>query len=294
MTVIEQTLQTISEVIKRPLEEVKTYHLLESLLRRVAYSPQAANLVLRGGMLTRLWVPCGYRIAVDVDFMGLYPFGVESTEQRFRELLASDDFSDNVIFHLDSLKSRGIWLNDPFPGVRLCLNASILDYHQPLQIDVGFHDPLVPPTQWIQYPTLVTAELIKLQAARPELMGAWKLHGLIEQGAKRWRGKDLYDLMLLATFVSLDKTLLQKAIRVAFSSRNTDLQTIRIILIKPQWWNTGKNERKWKSYCRQVPTQIMSENYQGVVTKVTSYWGAIVDEMFTNDLDLNKDKPCEK
>ncbi|MBD2487928.1 nucleotidyl transferase AbiEii/AbiGii toxin family protein [Aulosira sp. FACHB-615] len=276
---LEQILQDISQTSDRPLAEVLNYHLLESLLRRVANSTHTADLVLRGGMLTRLWVPPGHRIAVDVDFLGLYPFDIESTTKRFRELLATEGFSDGVVFHLESLESYGIWLEDPFPGVRLQLDASVLDYRQKLQIDVGFNDPLVPPAQWIEYPTLVTAEPVKLLAARPELMAGWKLHGLIEQGAKRWRGKDLYDLMLLATVVPLDKTLLPEAIKIAFSSHNADLQEVLTILSQPQWWNTGKNRRNWRYYCRKVPTQIMPDDFMTVVAKVTDYWRPIVAKL---------------
>ncbi|WP_242051557.1 nucleotidyl transferase AbiEii/AbiGii toxin family protein [Nostoc sp. FACHB-280] len=276
---LEKILQDISQTSDRPLAEVLNYHLLESLLRRVANSTHTADLVLRGGMLTRLWVPPGHRIAVDVDFLGLYPFDIEATTQHFRELLATEGFSDGVVFHLESLESHGIWLEDPCPGVRLQLDASVLNYRQKLQIDVGFNDPLIPPAQWIEYPTLVKAEPIKILAAKPELMAAWKLHGLIEQGAKRWRGKDLYDLMLLATLVPLDKTLLPEAIKVAFSSHHTDLQEVKIILSQPQWWDTGKNRRNWGYYCRKVPTQIMADDFMTVVTKVTDYWRPIVDEL---------------
>lgn len=275
MKVIEQSLQQSD----RPENEVLNYHLLESILRRVAYSAYTEDLVLRGGMLTRLWVTSGCRIAFDVDFLGLYPFGIESTEERFRELLKGDNFSDEVVFDLESLESQGIWLDDPFPGVRVCVDASVLDYRQRLQIDVGFSDPLVPPAQWIEYPTLVAAKPVKLLAARPELMAGWKVHGLIEQGAKRWRPKDLYDLMLLATIVPLDKALLKEAIAVAFSSRNASLEEVRMILTNRQWWNTGKNRRKWRWYCRKVPTQIMLEDFLDVVTTVIDYWGAIIDEM---------------
>lgn len=279
MKVIEQSLQEIFQQRDRPENEVLNYHLLESILRRVAYCAYTEDLVLRGGMLTRLWVSSGHRIAFDVDFLGLYPFSIESTKERFRELLKGDNFSDEVVFDLESLESYGIWLDDPFPGVRVCVDASVLDYRQRLQIDVGFGDPLVPPAQWIEYPTLVAAEPVKLLAARPELMAGWKVHGLIEQGAKRWRPKDLYDLMLLATIVPLDKALLKEAIAVAFSSRNASVEEVRMILTNSQWWNTGKNHRKWRWYCRKVPTQIMPEDFLGVVTTVIDYWGVIIDEI---------------
>ncbi|WP_315791273.1 nucleotidyl transferase AbiEii/AbiGii toxin family protein [Fischerella sp. JS2] len=274
---IKEYLLNLATATGRPSEEVLTYHLLEGVLRRVSHSIYAQDLVLRGGMLTRIWVPSGRRIAVDVDFLGLYPFDIENTQQKFQDILAAKNLADGVVFHLESLQTRGIWLNTEFPGVRVNIDAAVVDYQQNIQIDVGFGDPLVPPAMWIDYPTLLPEKAVRLQAVRPETMVGWKLHGLVEQGAKRWRPKDLYDLMLLSTQVVLNEASLGEAIAIAFSSRNTPLQEVVEILAAPQWWNNSKNRSKWKWYTRKVPTQIMPEDFLVVVDVAIGRWKSVVE-----------------
>ncbi len=202
MKEIKNHLLKIAQNTNRSSEEVLTYYLLESVLRRVSNSIYSDELVLRGGMLTRLWVPAERRIAEDVDFLGLYDFDLEKTGEKFRNILKNTNrnanFTDEVTFDIDSLEVTGIWLETEYPGARVNINAVFEDYQKNIQIDVGFGDPIVPAAEWIDYPMLTNYK-IKLQAATPETMFGWKLHGLVEQGFKRWRPKDLYDLMLFTT-----------------------------------------------------------------------------------------------
>lgn len=60
----------------------------EAILRRVAASPSAAALVLRGGMRTRLLCPEVPRVVEDVDFLARFPFSLEETAARLRQALA--------------------------------------------------------------------------------------------------------------------------------------------------------------------------------------------------------------
>ena len=91
MKEIKEHLLEIANNTNRSSEEVLTYHLLEGVLRRVSHSSYVDELVLRGGMLTRLWVSPGRRIAEDVDFLGLYPFSIENTEEKFRNILINSN-----------------------------------------------------------------------------------------------------------------------------------------------------------------------------------------------------------
>ncbi|MEM7552704.1 MAG: nucleotidyl transferase AbiEii/AbiGii toxin family protein [Cyanobacteria bacterium P01_A01_bin.84] len=278
---IKEHLYTIADTTNRPLEEVLTYHLLESVLRRVSDSTYVSEFVLRGGMLTRTWVPLGRRIAVDVDFLSLYAFNIEVTAEKFRHILMTTNSStngenDGVTFDIDSLEVKGIWLETEFPGVRINIDAVLEDYQQNIQIDIGFADPLFPPAQWIEYPTLLEIETVKLQAVTPETMFAWKLHGLVEQGIKRWRPKDLYDLMLLTTEVKLNESILTKAIYTAFSSRNTSFEEILFLLSTPQWWDRSKNRGKWKWYTRRMNQQIMLEDFLDIVNAIARKWEGMI------------------
>ena len=288
MKEIKNQLLKIANNINRSSEEVLTYHLLESVLRRVSDSIYVDELVLRGGMLTRLWVPPERRIAEDVDFLGLYDFDLEKTAEKFRNILKNTNnntdkntnFADGVKFDIDSLEVMGIWLETEYPGARVNINAAFEDYQKNIQIDIGFKDPIVPPPQWIDYPMLTIDESnkSKLLAATPETMFGWKLHGLVENRMSQWRPKDLYDLMLFSLYVELDETLVKPAIFTAFNSRNTTFEDIYYMLSNPQWWDRSKNRGKWKWYIRKKPEQTMPE-FLEIVAIVSQRWGSTVKEI---------------
>jgi hypothetical protein len=276
VTIVNPTSDRAHHSTKGDRSQILTYHLLEGVLRRVSHSIYTQEFVLRGGMLTRLWVTQGRRIAVDVDFLALYPFDMSGTETRFRNIFSFSDFTDGVVFKLDSLRVQGIWMETEFPGLRVNIDGVVGDFQSNIQIDVGFGDPIVPEPVWIDYPTLVTAEVVRLLAVRPETMLGWKLHGLVEQGVKRWRPKDLYDVMLLSTEVELDEGVIPSAIATAFESRNTPLQEVLDILSMPQWWNNSRNRSRWKWYTRRMGEQVMPEDYATVVDIVTGRWQKVV------------------
>ncbi len=274
---ITENLPVIARTMGCSLEEVVAQYVREGLLRRVSYSGQADVLVLRGGMLARILVPAGRRTPQDVDFVGLYPFDVEGTEERFHAALTATDIDDGVVFDVESLQAQAIWKEMEFPGVRLTVDAIALEQYYPVQIDVGFGDPLVPPARWLYYPALLEGLPIVLQACRPETLVGWKLHGLVEFGAKRWRPKDLYDLMLLTDYAVLDASLLPDAIRVAFSSRSTPLQEVLAVLSSPASWNNSKNRSKWRKFRSHANDPVIPEDLQACVTAVSERLKGMVE-----------------
>lgn len=269
----------IAKTVQRPLEAVVAQHVREALLRRVSYSVYADVFVLRGGMLTRIWVPDGMRVPQDVDFLGLYPFDVEKSKQWLHAALANPDMDDGVAFDLDSLQAQAIWEETKFPGVRLTVGAIAGEQDYQVQIDVAFGDPLVPPAQWLYYPTLLEGLPVKLQACRPETLVGWKLHGLVEFGAKRWRAKDLYDLMLLTNYTVLDTSSLLDAIDIAFSSRETPLEEVLAMLSSPASWNNSRNRSKWKKFRTSNPSSSIPDDLPECVTVVSERLKGAVESL---------------
>ena len=279
MKTISENLAIIAKTVQRPLEEVVAQHVREALLRRVSYSAYADVFVLRGGMLTRIWVPDGMRVPQDVDFVGLYPFDVEKSQQCLHAALANPDMDDGVAFDLDSLQAKAIWEETEFPGVRLTVGAIAGEHDYHVQIDIGFGDPLVPPAQWLYYPSLLEGLPVKLQACRPETLVGWKLHGLVEFGAKRWRAKDLYDLMLLTNYTVLDASSLLDAIDVAFSSRETPLEEVLAMLSSPASWNNSRNRSKWKKFRSSNPLPSIPDDLSECVTVVSERLKGAVESL---------------
>lgn len=216
------------------------HHLIESVLRRLAQVP---GFVVRGGILTRLWVAPLPRPTRDLDCVGDYPFSVADTADRFAQALALPG-DDGVVLDRDGVTAQGIWLHTDFPGVRLTLPLGLGVVDRELTLDIGFGDPLVPPATTLRYTPLV-GEPFDLVAVRPETQVAWKLHGLAEMGSE-WRPKDLADLCRIAQRVALDVALLPDAITAAFISRGCTTADAVAVLEQAHW--TTKTARvRWTS-----------------------------------------------
>jgi hypothetical protein len=261
-------LSQLSHQLGQPLDDVARHHILEGVLRRLARSPHADDVVLRGSMLTRAWVGPQQRFAQDLDFVGTFPHSVEEAARRFVPVLAADNIDDEVCVEAASLRAQGIWLNTAFPGVRLFFRAGLSVVDRELAVDVGFNDPLVPPARLLDYPTLLPMGQVAVWAVRQETAVAWKLHGLAEMGASHWRPKDLHDLDLLTQALTLDPADLIPAIDAAFRSRGYPVSDAVTVFDRANWWELKSARVKWMEYRRAHDHLKISDNLETVLNRV--------------------------
>lgn len=215
---------------------------LEGVLRRVARSRLARHYVFRGSLYTRAIVGAEAREPVDVDFLSLRRADAEETALMLGSALAADR-RDGVTFDFGSMRARTIWAETAAPGVRIFVRATAGGETTEVQIDVGFGDPLVPDAVPFVYDGV--AGPVRIPACRPETLVAWKLHGLVEFGRRRYRPKDLYDLALLVTHVPLDEAMLVEAVLVAFWSHALPPSRVVTALEDPFWLETERSARVW-------------------------------------------------
>jgi hypothetical protein len=267
MSAVWDRLAELSEVQRRPLDELVRHHVLEGILRRLARVPDAAGFILRGSMLTRAWVLPQRRVADDLDFVGIFPHSVEETRRKFAPALAAEE-DDDVSLDATSLRAHALWPNTPFPGVRLMFRAGLGAADQTVQTDVGFNDPLVPPAYLYEYPTVLPGAPLRLMAVRPETAVAWKLHGLAEMGPQGWRPKDLHDLYLILSAVAVDDGALTPAIEAAFLSRGYQLRDAPVVFTTPGWWEVKAARVKWREYRRSPRGAEAPEELGAVVDGV--------------------------
>ena len=223
----------------RPLGEVIRHHFLEVVLRRLAGDESFA---LAGSMLTRVWAGAFPRAAADLDFLGTFAHGLDETARRFLTPLAGD-CGDGVRIDPARGFAKGIWLDTPFPGVRLSVVAELLGRTEATTVDVWFNDPLVPPAERLAYPT-VWGEPVPVFAVHRATLAAWKLHGLAEWGVRTWRAKDVLDLWLL-TAAPLPAETLAVAIRAAFLARGFAVADAERVLVDAARWNDRTAQPRW-------------------------------------------------
>ncbi|QSQ15884.1 nucleotidyl transferase AbiEii/AbiGii toxin family protein [Myxococcus landrumensis] len=245
-----------------------------AVLRRLARSPDAASLVLRGGLMMRLWSGTVPRAVEDLDFLADFPFDVPRT-LRLVEQVLSVDAEDGYAF--GALRSEVIWEETDFPGVRLHVETRLPGGSAPfeLRIDVGFGDEMVPPPIWLDYPSVDGAPAHVL-AVRPESMFAWKVHGLFERGRGRFRPKDLFDVFLLVRFATLEASQLAPALRLAFDSRGDSLELMER-LVSGTFGQSPWSLEKWARFRAPQPEgrpEHLADVVQAVSHSLRPVWQA--------------------
>lgn len=212
-------------------------HVMLGVVGRLARTPAREGFVLRGGLLTSLWISPVPRPTRDLDFVGDFGFDIEATRALFAPALEVA-LDDDVVIDPSSLRASGLWLDSEFPGVRLLFRCGLGAVDQDLSIDVGFRDPLVPAT--------VEREIhgATIRAIRPELQLAWKLHALAEMTAS-WRPKDLADTALILRHVPIVAADLAAAIVPAFQSRGFS-RASAVELFDAAYWPTKTSRVRWE------------------------------------------------
>ena len=221
-------------------------HVMLGVVGRLARTPARELFVLRGGLLTSLWIDPVERPTRDLDFVGDFAFEdvrtIEVTRAAFAPALAVE-LADDVVCEPASLRASGLWLATAFPGVRLELRCGLGAVDQDLSIDIGFRDPLVPAAVELE------VRGSSIRAIRPELQLAWKLHALAEMTAS-WRPKDLSDVALILRHVPIVDADLAAAIATAFRSRGFS-RASAVELFDAAYWPTKTSRLRWEP--RQPP-----------------------------------------
>ena len=208
--------------------------MLDATLAHVHGSSLVSRLVLRGSLLTALWVPG--RRPNDIDFLVDGEWTPQSLTPVVREVFASmRDTSCDVIT---------IWAETEFPGVR----ASLKRGDEVMQVDFGWGEQLAVP------PAPREVRGLTWRTVGPEVMFGWKAHSLVEHGPRgRWHAKTVADLVLYLRNVPFDRALAREALALSFASQRLPLTLLDGLFDDPTWGRGRGSRNKWKSYRKKSP-----------------------------------------
>jgi hypothetical protein len=255
------------------------HRLLEGILLRLARLPDADHLILRGGMLMRLWFRPLIRPAADLDLVATFPFSVKETARRFVPLLADRSVDDGVIFDAERFRAEGIWLNTDFPGVRLFASGEADGVETEFSVDVTFGEPLVPAPTLGEYPTSRRKLTARVWMCRPETITGRKLQALRHMGMLHWRPKDLNDLRLLLSRVPMNRAELPEAITTSFTSRGNTAADARSLFGRNSWWTMKMSSARWHDFVTQSGAQEVPRNLGQVVAEVAEQLNPILEHL---------------
>jgi hypothetical protein len=257
----------------------------EALLRRISLLPDAEEVVLRGSLLTRQWVKPALRCAQDIDFLLTDDWSGEKIQDFLERACMVKGVEDEANFlqpGSDFPLPYGlepIWEYGVHPGTRGDIFCYLGKHRANIQIDLAFGDTLLPPAEYIDYPSLRPGEPIRIQAIRPELQIAWKIHGLFEVSdwRTRWRAKDLWDIYLIYKncLDDLDGPMFAQALRHHFQERDTSLGLINHLIENTFIEKFGAIT--WQDFCDASENPELPEDPREVVAAIAPlvrllYW----------------------
>ncbi|MFZ5444279.1 MAG: nucleotidyl transferase AbiEii/AbiGii toxin family protein [Myxococcota bacterium] len=209
--------------------------MLDATLRHLHRSSLGARCVLRGSLLTALWVP--ERRAHDIDFLVDGAWTPATLTPVVREALGT-------LPGLEQLDVITIWAETDFPGVRATLTRA----GETVQADFGWGEQLAVP------PAEREVRGLAWRTVGPEVMFGWKVHSLVEHGPRgRWHAKTMVDLVLYLRHVAFDRALARRAVELAFASQRMPLSQLDGFFDDPTWGQSRGSRGKWKSYAKKAP-----------------------------------------
>ena len=220
---VRQRLLNYARAGGRPFNEVLQYFALERFLYRLGCSPYRHQFVLKGALMFTVWQSPLPRPTRDIDLLGRLDNSVEHVVAAIQAICQEPAPEDGLRLDAESVLGQRIIETANYEGVRVRFTAYLGTARIPMQIDVGFGDPLVPGPSLVQLPTILDFPPPELQGYSRESAIAEKLQIMVYLGEVNSRMKDFYDIWLLATHFDFDGPILAQAIRETFRWRQTAL-----------------------------------------------------------------------
>ena len=193
---VRQKLLNKAREEKRPFQELLQYYAMERFLYRLSQSHHSGCFTLKGALM--LWAMQGptSRPTRDIDMLGQTSNEPEAILAQVREIIAAEVVDDGLRFDPDTLKAEAITEDADYQGLRVTFTGFLDSARVPMQLDVGFGDPIFPFPSWLEFPTLLDFPAARIKCYTPESSIAEKFQAMVNLGELNSRMKDFYDCLL--------------------------------------------------------------------------------------------------
>jgi hypothetical protein len=206
-------LQNLARRQHRPTDELHQLYALEGFLTRLAASPHADRLVLKGGVLLAAYAT--RRPTRDVDLAARQVSNDIGEVLSMICAIAALPVDDGLEFDTVSAVAEGIRDDDAYSGVRVTLTCRLSAARLTFHVDVNVGDPIWPPPQRITLPRLLAGE-ITLTGYPLTMILTEKVLTVLERGLANTRWRDFADVYALCHQHDIDGAELTTSItRVA-------------------------------------------------------------------------------
>jgi len=105
-------------------------------------------------MLT-IWQAPITRPTKDIDFLGRMDNDIKAVVLAIKEICIQEVEPDGIIFDHDSVLGQRITEDADYAGVHVRFRGNLSTARISMQLDIGFGDEVFPPTEKVEYPTIL-------------------------------------------------------------------------------------------------------------------------------------------
>lgn len=212
---------------RRPVDELFQLYALEAFLARLAGSPYADQLVLKGGVLLAAFGE--RRPTRDVDLQGeVLDNDIDNIRQVICEV-AAQALDDGVVFEIEHASAEVIRDEDAYSGVRVSLRADLATARLHLHVDINVRDPITPAPQEVHLPRLLGGEVV-VRGYPLVMVLAEKIVTAIARGTVNTRWRDFGDVYLLGRHHPVDGADLIRSVEQVATYRGVELLPLARVL----------------------------------------------------------------
>jgi len=275
---IRQRLLNHARARGRPFNEVLQYFALERFLYRLGCSPYRPQFVLKGALMFTVWQSPFSRPTRDIDLLGRLDNTVEHVVSAIQEICQEPAPEDGLRFATENLVGQRIIETAHYEGVRARFTAYLGTARIPMQIDIGFGDPLVPGPSLVRLPTILDLPPPELQGYSRESAIAEKLQIMVYLGEINSRMKDFYDIWLLATHFDFDGSVLAQAIHETFRWRQTTLPQTPVAF-SDAFAQDVEKQTQWLAFVRRHGLEETPTTLHEVIQVIAAFLQPVIQAL---------------
>lgn len=247
---VRQRLLNLAHERNEEFQLVLSRFAVERLLFRISHSIYRERFIVKGATLFTLWSERMHRPTRDLDLLGLGEEDSRRVKEIFQDLCLLDVPEDGLQFPASMISVEALRVGTDFEGLRVLLRAMLARARIPMQVDIGFGDPVSPPAEEVEFPTLLALPAPRLLAYRRETVVAEKFDAMVKLGMANSRMKDFFDIWFLARLFRFEGSTLRDAIK-ATSGRRGASSAETTIALKPEFSGDPAKRAQWKAFLRR-------------------------------------------
>lgn len=254
-------------------------YIQERLLYRLSKSRFKQRFFLKGGALLYAYERLKARPTLDIDFLAeRVSRDKNNVKSIFCEVCSLECPEDGVTFDVATLDTQEIAVNKEYHGVRVIVLARLDTIKQPVSMDIGFGDIIVPGAISLDYPMLLDAmPEVNVMAYSLETVVAEKFQAMISLAGENSRMKDFFDVYNILIHNTVDKEILSQAICATFRNRKTAyvpehelfMEDFASDPIRVSYWNSFLRRIKFEG---KLPLNKVIDK---IVGQLEPYWRAL-------------------